>query len=45
MSITAFRDTAHKLAASTQGKSMAGLAEAAIEKALANGHSQENKEC
>ena len=36
---------AHKLAASTQGKSMAALAEAAIEKALANGHSQENKEC
>jgi hypothetical protein len=36
MSITAFRDTAHKLAASTQGKSVAALAEAAFEKALAN---------
>jgi hypothetical protein len=36
---------ARKLATSTQGKSMAAAAEAAIEKALANGHSQENKEC
>ena len=36
---------ARRLATSKPGKSVAALAEAAIEKALANGHSQDNKEC
>ena len=35
---------ARRLASSKPGKSVAALAEAAIEKALANGHSQDNKE-
>jgi hypothetical protein len=35
---------ARRLVSSKPGKSVAALAEAAIEKALANGHSQDNKE-
>jgi len=36
---------ARRLPTSKPGKSVAALAEAAIEKALANGHSPDNKEC